>query len=113
MLHQYLADADAKSQPRTRMNLPWGAMPDVLPADDAPLQVKWASARRPQIERNGAEVHVVANGRRWHFAAAASPMLERLSSGEVCSVAEFGEVDAATARAFVRELIVNGLVVVV
>ena len=115
LMQQYIADLDAKSQPRTRVNLPWGATPDVLPPEDTgiALRVQWASARRPRIERNGAEVHVLANGRRWRFAAAAGPMLERLSSGDVCPVAELGDDDAATARTFIRELVVQGLVVVV
>jgi hypothetical protein len=113
LMQQYLLDLDNKSQPRTRLNLPWGATPDALPPDGGPLHVRWASARRPHIEQAGAEIHVVANGRRWRFASAAAPMLETLSSGEICSVAELSGLDPATMRTFIRELVINGLIVVV
>ena len=64
-------------------------------------------------ERDG-EVHLTAQGRRWRFAAAARPMLERLTIGAPCGMADLAALsDAGTARAFVRELVVNGLVAVV
>jgi hypothetical protein len=111
LLQQYIRERDGKSEPRARMNLPFGAMPDVLPPEGSAFQVRWAGARRPVLLQSGDEIHVEANGRRWRFAAAARPLLEVLTSGDPCSVAEFA--DAATARAFVRELAINGLVVVV
>ncbi|HYP08447.1 MAG TPA: cupin domain-containing protein [Bryobacteraceae bacterium] len=111
VMRQYIADLDSKSQPRTRMNLPWGAMPDVLPPEDGTFRVKWAAARRPVVQRAGSEIHVLANGRRWRFAEAAAPILDRLTSGEICSPSEFQGV--AMARTLLRELITNGLAVVV
>lgn len=111
VIRQYLADLDGRSQPRAHMNLPWGAMPDVLPSPDTDFRVTWASARRPILDRVGEEIHLTALGRRWRFAAAAGPMLEKLTSGSACSLAEFAHEPKATA--FIRELTVNGLVVVV
>lgn len=111
IMRQYIADLDSKTQPRARMNLPWAGTPDVLPPDDGVLHVKWASPRRPALERIGGEIHVLANGRRWRFASAAGPLLERLTTGHVCSVEDFA--DTAAARTFIRELTINGLVVVV
>jgi hypothetical protein len=112
VMQRYLADLDAKSQPRTRVNLPWSATAEVLPGDESAVRVRWATARRPHIEHAGAELHVIANGRRWRFAPSAGPMLEKLSGGDTYEVRELSD-DAATARAFVRELLVNGLLVVV
>ena len=57
-MEEYLAELDAKSRPRAHMNLPWGAMPDVLPPESEPFQVRWSSARLPVIERAADEVHV-------------------------------------------------------
>lgn len=106
LLQQYVADIDAKTQPRTSINLPWGAMPEVVPPAD--FRVKWSAARHPVIERSGSEIHILANGRRWKFAAAAGPILDKLTSGQPCAISELG--DSPTTRAFIRELIVNGLV---
>jgi ribosomal protein L16 Arg81 hydroxylase len=111
VMREYINDLDSKSQPRSRMNLPWSGMPDVLPAKDTTFQVRWAAARRPHLEHAGSEIHIKANGRRWRFAEGALPVLERLATGESCPVEEFG--DSATVRAFLRELVENGLIVVV
>lgn len=111
LMQQYLDHLDSKSQPRARMNLPWSPTPAVLPPGS--FQIKWASPRRPNIEAVDDEIHVIASGRRWRFALAARSILDRLSSGDLCSIEEFHHVEAATARAFIRELVENGLVVVV
>jgi hypothetical protein len=113
VMKQFVADLDSKSQPRTRLNLPWGATPDILPPEGTDTRVKWASPRRPEIAAAGNEIHVIAAGRRWRFAKAAGPILERLASGNAYSIVELNENDAPTTRAFVRELVANGLVVVV
>jgi hypothetical protein len=115
LLQEYLSDLDAKSKPRAHMNLPWGAMPDVLPPEGEAFQVRWSSARLPVIEHTGGEVQIVAQGRRWRFAAAAAPLLNMLASGQPNDIKDFYSqgLDGPTLRAFIRELVTNGLVVVV
>jgi hypothetical protein len=115
LLEEYLSDLDAKSRPRARMNLPWGAMPDVLPPADEPFQVRWSSARLPSIAYDPTEVRLTALGRRWRFAPAAAPLLERLASGTPVTAGELSHygLEPQIVRTFLRELVANGLVVVV
>jgi ribosomal protein L16 Arg81 hydroxylase len=115
LMDEYLMELDAKSRPRTHMNLPWGATPDVLPPEGEPFQVRWSSARLPHLERVNEEVHVTAQGRRWRFASAATPLLEGLVSGQPLSVRDLSNdaLDPQTVRAFLRELASNGLIAVV
>jgi hypothetical protein len=115
LLDQYLADLDSRSQPRARMNLPWGATPDVLPPPDERFCVRWSSARRPKVTEAHGEIHVVARGRKWRFAVAAAPLIDKLVSGRSYTVAELATDDLpeSTIRLFLRELAVNGLIVVV
>jgi hypothetical protein len=56
--------------------------------------------------------------KRWRFASEALLILSPLDERRVCSVAELceaatGRLDEQTVRAFLRELILNGLVAVV
>jgi hypothetical protein len=69
----------------------------------------------PVIEHTGGEVQIVAQGRRWRFAAAAAPLLNMLASGQPNDIKDFYSqgLDGPTLRAFIRELVTNGLVVVV
>jgi hypothetical protein len=115
LMDQYLADLDSRSQPRGRMNLPWSATPDVLPPAAEPFRVRWSSARTPRVNKADGEIHVVARGRRWRFAEAAAPLIEKLISGSPCTVTQLISEDLpeSTVRLFLRELMVNGLVVVV
>jgi hypothetical protein len=114
LLNEYFADLDAKAQARPRFSLPWTASPDVLPAESEAFSVQWNGARRVHLNEQDGEIHLIAQGRRWRFAAGARPMLERLISGSPCTMMELASLsDTATARAFVRDLVVNGLVSVV
>jgi hypothetical protein len=112
VMTQYLDALDAKARPRPKLSLPWTATPDALPPDSAPFTVRWNGARSVVLEREGEEIHVIANGRRWRFAAAAGPMLERLTAAEPCSIAELSTISDA-ARPFVRDLVINSLVTIV
>jgi ribosomal protein L16 Arg81 hydroxylase len=113
LLRDFLNDLDARAHPRARVALPSTATPDVLP--HGAYAVRWSAARPPSIGRSDAELTVAANGRRWRFAAAAEPILTLLVSGRACSAAELHEaahgLPAATVDAFLRELVVNGLAV--
>lgn len=113
LMETYLADLDAKARPRPRLSLPWSAA-GVLPPEDAPFRVKWNGARPPALDIGAGEVLLTARGRRWKFAAAAKPVLELLTSGEVYTVASLsGTLAPETLRAFLRELLVSGLIAVV
>jgi hypothetical protein len=89
-------------------------MPSILPSN-GDLRVRWSAARKPALEQVGGEVHVQARGRNWRFAAAAKPMLDRLATGETCSADELvaAPLEPSTVKAFLKELVSNGLVVVV
>jgi ribosomal protein L16 Arg81 hydroxylase len=114
LIQEFLSERDAKSRPRSRVNLPWGAMPDVLPPEDQPFRVRWSDSRKPRIEGTNGEVHVFAQGRRWRFASAASQLIEMLATGQPLSMADLAiqQIDPQTVRTFVRELAINGLIVV-
>ena len=115
LIQEFMAERDAKTRPRARLNLPWDAMPDVLPPEGETFHVQWSSARQPAIERTNQELRVVAQGRRWRFASAAAPVIELLATGRPHSVADLSAqgLDPATVRIFLRELATNGLIIVV
>ena len=102
--------------PRPRTGLPWSATGELLPGGN-PL-LRFTPPRPLRFEVAGGEVAFDCRRRRWRFAAAALPLLRRLEEGRVCSLAELreaagGALDGRTVRAFVGELIVQGLVAVV
>ncbi|HET8546568.1 MAG TPA: cupin domain-containing protein [Bryobacteraceae bacterium] len=117
LMRQFLDELDARAQPRARIGLPWTATLAVLPVDATAYRVRWSGARPLSIQRDDAagEITVDANGRRWRFAAAAEPILKLLASGHPCSKTEVYAVchgiPAATVDAFLKELVVNGLAV--
>jgi hypothetical protein len=89
-------------------------MPSILPSN-GDLRVRWSAARKPLLEQVGGEIHLRARGRNWRFAAAAKPILDRLATGETCSADELlaAPLDASTVKVFLKELVSNGLIVVV
>ncbi len=114
LVDEYLADLDARSRPRPRLALPWSATPAGMPEDGC--RVRWTGARQPRLHASDGVLSLDANGRRWQFAAAARPILEKLVSGfdgsmdELCAAAG-PELDGEAVHYFVRELIRDGLVV--
>jgi hypothetical protein len=116
LLSEYVEHLDSRATPRPRLALPWAATSDVLPPDGMAFRVKWAGPRQAKFAANDVEVVTVAHGRRWRFAAAASPLLKELAQ-RPCSLEELhaaagGALDRNTIRAFVRELALDGLVIV-
>lgn len=110
LVQEYIADLDAKSRSRPAFALPWTATPDVLPPHS--FAVRWTSSRATPLSMNG-EVTIAANGRQWRFSIAAAPVLDMLVSGARCGIEELeaaSRVDSQTTRAFIRELVENGLV---
>ncbi len=116
LIQEFLADADAKAKPRPRLALPWSATAEGTPPGD--WRMKWNGARNLRVSSNGTdgEIALSANGRRWRFGESARPLLELLVSGRELSLQELkaasnGTLDHGVVRAFVKELITNGLVV--
>lgn len=113
VIEEFLADADAKSSSRPVLGLPFTAMPQVLPEDDLWF-VQWRGTRDVKIETDSdGNLVVVALGRRWRFSQDAKPMLTMFTSGRKCSLADLqrsaGDLSSTRIRAFVRELIIAGL----
>jgi hypothetical protein len=91
-------------------------MHGVLPEDG--WKIRWSGSRSVTIDAlEGGDICIGANGRRWRFAQPARPLLEAVVSGRDCSLADLervaGNLDATIVRAFVRELVTNGLVVLI
>jgi len=117
LVERYFAEYDAGAEPRPRTGLPWSATGELLPAGGNPL-VRFQPPRPLAFRAEGGEVVFDFRRRRWRFRAAALPILRRLEEGRVCSVAELheaagGALGRETVRAFVAELIGEGLAAVV
>ena len=115
LLDEYMAHLDGTAKARPSFALPWSATPDVIP--DGDYLVRWVPQRAVPIEDAGDEVAIDALGRRWRFRPEARPVLEALTTGCERSRAEMERIGGerlgpAVIRAFLRELAVNGLVVI-
>jgi hypothetical protein len=115
-LERFYEEMDARAEPRARVELPWGAIPDAAPP--APGAVVRLLAPRPlRLEPSGGVIEFDSMRRRWRFAEAALPVLRVLEERRVCTVAELCEaagarLPAETVGAFVSELALHGLVAV-
>jgi hypothetical protein len=116
LLERYFDEYDALAEPRARLNLPWDATPEALPASgNAPVHLL---APRPlKLEAAGGVVEFDCMKKRWRFASDALLVLRPLAERRVCSVAELceaarGKLEEQTVRAFIRELLQHGLVAV-
>jgi hypothetical protein len=118
LLDRYYAYLQTKMPARHPTSLPWSAMPDGLPASDAYL-VQLMSAFDTKLSplADQQRVELIANGRRWGFAASASGIIEKLLEGPAVSIAELcatvaDQVDRDTVRRLVAKLVAQGLVVI-
>lgn len=116
VVDEFLTEMDAKSRPRPNLSLPWTAAENVLPSEA--WRVKWAGNRDVRLQSNsqgGITIH--AFGRRWRFAEGARPLLVVLTSGRECSLEDLqrsnSAIDAVTIHTFVKELVAEGLLVLV
>ena len=116
LLEKFYEDLDARAEPRARVELPWVATPNAaLPVPDSVVTLL---APRPlKIEASGGIIEFVCLGRRWRFAEAALPVLNKLAERRTCTVAALceaarGRLDASKVRTFVAELALQGLVTV-
>jgi hypothetical protein len=115
LLEEYMAHLDATAKARPSFGLPWSATPDAIP--EGAYRIRWAGRTGISIEAAGDEIAVAALGRRWRFRRQARPVLELLMSGTEYSREEMESIQGdmlspEVIRAFVRELAVNGLVVI-
>lgn len=114
LIDEFLLEMDSGARPRPHFALPWTAMPEVLPQKD--FRVYWHGNRRVRFAHAEDTVTIDARGRRWRFASAALPLLERIVSGREQSLADLCAGTALApevVRAFVSELAANGLVIIV
>ncbi|HZI17996.1 MAG TPA: cupin domain-containing protein [Pyrinomonadaceae bacterium] len=117
VLERYFEEYDAGAEPRPRVGLPWSASGELLPPDSDP-PVRLLPPRPLAFREEGGDVAFDFRRRRWRFGAAALPVLRRLEEGRVCTLAELheaagGALERETVRAFVAELVAQGLVAVV
>jgi hypothetical protein len=116
IVDEFLAEMDAKSAPRPRLSLPLTATPAIIPAEE--WRVRWNGNRDLTIQTSSdGRIAVTAHGRRWEFAEAARPLLALLVLGEDCGPDDLARaaegLSTEVIRTFVRELVTNGLLVVV
>ncbi|MBC7932679.1 MAG: cupin [Rubrivivax sp.] len=114
LLERFYGDMDAQAESRARPNLPWGATPEMMPAAGCAI-VRLVAPRPLKFEMAEGAVEFSALKKRWRFAAAALVILRPLAERRVCTITELcdearGVLDAETVRAFVRELLLHGLV---
>lgn len=122
-LDRFYEEFDAKAQPRPHLSLPWSAAPEILPPSNE-RRVRLTTPRSLELESDGKQagedgiIEFSAQGKRWRFAAAAIAVLRPLSSGRAYSISELCEaakdsLDERTVRAFLGELILEGLLSIV
>ena len=117
VLARYFAELDGAAEARPHLGLPWVATPSGLPS--SPQAKVYLTALRPlDLQVVDGVIEFSCHKKRWRFASEALLILSPLDERRVCSVAELceaamGRLDEQTVRAFLRELILNGLVAVV
>jgi hypothetical protein len=103
--------------PRARTSLPWAASGETLPGSPSTL-LRWTPPRPLELKAAGGVVEFACHRKRWRFAEAALAVLGPLEERRACTVAELceaaaGRLDERTVRAFLRELLLHGLVAIV
>ncbi|HEX8473502.1 MAG TPA: cupin domain-containing protein [Pyrinomonadaceae bacterium] len=117
VLERFFREHDATAESRARFSLPSSATAEALP--DAPdTLLRWMPPRPLELKAENGVVEFACHKKRWRFAEDALLVLQPLEERRVCSVAELCEtaavrLDARTVRAFLRELLLHGLVAVV
>jgi hypothetical protein len=116
LLHEYFDYLDAMAESRPEVGLPWTAMSGRLPAADSECYLTWNVARAVQIEpRRAGLIEFCANRKRYKFEGEAAPILRYLQESGTCSLEQLCSINGSklsrdTVRAFVRELLFEGLV---
>ncbi|ANN16744.1 cupin [Amycolatopsis orientalis] len=110
VIDRFLADRDSSAPAHSRVGLPWAATPGLLPDGDE-AEVRFL-VPRAVLEEGDGRVTLLADGKRFVFAAAAAPVLKALLDGTpqaVKRLAELAELDRGTVRALLGELTAQGL----
>ncbi|MER6666600.1 cupin domain-containing protein [Amycolatopsis japonica] len=110
VVDRFLAERDSAAPAHPRVGLPWAATPGLLPDGDE-TEVRFLVPRAVLKEGDG-RVTLLAAGKRFVFADAATPLLKALLDGSpqaVKRLAELSELDRGTVRAFLGELTTQGL----
>lgn len=116
-LKRFFEEQDGTAMARAHLSLPWSARAEVLPASNQTL-VRLLAPRPLELKTENGVVEFSCLRKRWRFAADALLVLRPLAERHVCSVAELCEaarerLDEQTVRAFLRELLLSGLLAVV
>ena len=114
LLERFYDDMDAQAESRARPCLPWGATKQMLPADSRAV-VRLVAPRPLKFEEMEGTVEFSALKRRWRFKRDALLILRPLAERRVCTIDSLceearGVLDEQSVRAFVRELLLHGLV---
>ena len=117
VLTRYFAELDGAAEARPRLGLPWVTAP--LGSPFSPQATVYLAAPRPlDLQVVDGVIEFSCLKKRWRFSPDALSILRPLAERRVCSVAELcgaaGEqLGEETVKAFLRELISNGLIVVI
>jgi len=114
LVMEYMEHLDTVSRVRPSFGLPWSATDEVIPRHES-VQVHWTGSRVTGLEEKDGVIVLPILGRRWRFAAAARPILDRLIQSFDCTSEELEDIsglDRDVVRAFLRELAASGLVTV-
>jgi hypothetical protein len=112
IVDRFLTDRDVQAPAHPRPGLPWSATPDLLPDDDH-VEVRLLTPRAVLTREEGTIVFA-AIGKRLIFAEAAAPILQALLPGVPLPIADLvaaaPSLDRGTVRAFLGELLEQGLI---
>jgi hypothetical protein len=117
VLARYFARLDGTAEARPYAGLPWTVTPSALPTSPQ-AKLKLTAPRPLDLQVVAGVIEFSCHSKRWRFASEALLILRPLAERRSCSVAELceaaaGRLDEQTVRAFLRELILGGLVAVV
>jgi hypothetical protein len=117
LLNRYFREMDANATPRGRLSLPWSASAEVLPKSPH-THIQLLSPRPLDLRVEKGIIEFCSQRKRWRFSADALSVLQKLQTNRICSVAELceateGNIPGERVRAFLQELILNGLAAVV
>jgi ribosomal protein L16 Arg81 hydroxylase len=117
LLNRYLRTMDTNATARGRLSLPWSATVEILPRS-LHTRLRLLSPRPLDLQIKSGVIEFCSQKRRWRFSSDALLILQKLETNRTCSVAELlkaseENIPREKVRAFLRELIINGLVAVV
>jgi ribosomal protein L16 Arg81 hydroxylase len=118
VLTKFLRDLDERAQPRTHTSFPWAVQAEVLPpTDDVILKLTVPRSTAISTTEDG-QVIFTANARTWTFAKPAAAVLEYMLNEQLCSLQDLyriseGILPHETVKAFVGELVLEGIMAIV